>query len=360
MAVLTATTNLVSCALAPSSGKVASHANGTTSGNVVANLPVAPQSTPSPAASSFVQRPPNQIATVTTLAGDGTPGVFNQPSGLAALADGSLVVADHGALALWRVAASGQVSLLAGGNFGRQDGSGAAAQFWSASDVALAPDGSLVVADGDTLRRVTANGAVTTLQLDGPDGKAVPYVEIFGVAVEPSGAIDLSTLHRIDRLGTDGVVRTLAGSNQPGFADGVGQLAAFNLPARLAWAPGGYLVVADSGNHSIRRVDPDGMVTTLAGSGAAGLCDGPAAQFDAPAGVAVAANGAIEVADTGNNVIRQIAGGETTTLAGSDTAGFIDGPPALAEFSGPVAIAPLPNGGSAIADRDNQRIRLLE
>lgn len=323
--------------------------------------PVSP-STPQPAATPFVQRPSGQTSTVGTLAG-GAPAsdVFSEPDGLAAWASGSLAVADHGSLTLWTVSATGQVSKLAGGTFGRQDGTGSAAQFWGLSDVAAAPDGTLVVADGDTLRRVTPAGVVTTIPLDGPDGKAVPYVQIFGVAVEPTGAIDLSTLHRIDRLGTDGVVRTLAGSDQAGYADGIGNLAAFNLPQRLAWDPQGYLVVADSGNNRIRRVNPDGSVTTIAGDGAAGLVDGAAtsAEFDAPEGVAVESDGTILVADTGDSVVREIAAGKVQTLAGTGTPGLLDGPAALAQFGNVTSIAVQASGPIAIADPDNQRIRML-
>ncbi len=360
--VLVAAGLMAGCRTSPSMVKAPVRPSApSSSGSPALPVPVAPNA-PSAAPAPVIVRSGTPGLSVSTLVGGGAMATLFQPEGIAAMASGSLAIADLGTLSIWTVNASGSMTLLAGGSFGRKDGTGAAAQFWGASDVAAAPDGSLVVADGDTLRRVSASGVVTTIALDGPDGKPVPYVQIFGVAVEPSGAIDLSTLHRIDRLGTDGVVRTLAGSDQAGFADGTGNLAAFDLPERLAWDPAGYLVVADSGNNRIRRVNLDGSVTTLAGTGEAGYTDGPvgAAQFKDPAGVAVEPDGTILVADGGNEAIREIAQGKVVTLAGNGSSGMVDGPAASAQFGEVSAIAVLSGGGVAIADPDNQRIRLLE
>ena len=148
-------------------------------------------------------------------------------------------------------------------------------------------------------------------------------------------------------------VITLAGrSGLRGYRDGGGEIARFggldDHPALgLAIDRDGDLVVADRFNSAIRRITPDGMVTTVAGGTGAGLVDGPAesARFDSPRDVAVAADGTIYVADFGNHRIRRISpDGMVTTVAGSDRAGAArweirDGPAEQALFEGPTALA---------------------
>ncbi len=148
------------------------------------------------------------------------------------------------------------------------------------------------------------------------------FSEPFGLAVAPDGTVlvsDAGQSHRIRRIAADGAVTTLAGGGR-GFTDGRGAEARFATPSAIALAPDGSLVVADTGNHAIRRVAPDGTVTTIAGDGTSGYVDGPAAQarFNAPVGVAVDASGRVIVADTYNDRIRVIdPDGQVRTLAGS-------------------------------------------
>jgi NHL repeat. len=112
-------------------------------------------------------------------------------------------------------------------------------------------------------------------------------------------------------------VETLAGDLEPGDADGPGHAARFDRPTALAMDVQGNLFVADTGNHRIRKITPEGDVTTVAGS-SAGLSDGAAgqAQFNAPCGVAVAPDGTLFVADTGNSAIRSIRNGQVATIVG--------------------------------------------
>jgi sugar lactone lactonase YvrE len=158
-------------------------------------------------------------------------------------------------------------------------------------------------------------------------------------------------------------VDTLAGTPEPGLADGPGHAARFDGPTGLAMDKDGAVVVADTRNSRIRLVSPIGHTSTLAGS-TAGFQDGPAttAQFNAPSGVAVGPDGAVYVADTGNHRIRRILSGTVTTVAGGPS-GMRDGPAATALFDGPAAIVidtSIP-GESAllIADSGNRRIRRL-
>ena len=160
-----------------------------------------------------------------------------------------------------------------------------------------------------------------------------------------------------------GNVTTLAGNGTRGFADGPGNTAQFNNPYGVAFAPNGNIYVADTYNQRIRVTNPTtGQVTTLAGTGTEGFADGPGtnAQFNNPYGVAVAPNGTVYVADQGNQRIRAInpTTGQVTTLAGS-SAGFADGPGNTAQFLYPQGVAVAPNGTVYVGDTGNNRIRAI-
>ena len=143
----------------------------------------------------------------------------------------------------------------------------------------------------------------------------------FGVAVGRDGTIYLSDAgdaQRIRRLSPDGDVSTLAGGER-GYSDGVGAAARFNTPSGIALDGAGVLYVADTGNNAIRRIAPDGAVSTVAGDGTPGYRDGPApeARFNGPVGIAVDARGRIVVADTYNDRVRAIEpDGSVVTIAG--------------------------------------------
>ena len=158
-------------------------------------------------------------------------------------------------------------------------------------------------------------------------------------------------------------VSTLAGlASSRGFADGPASQAKFRDPAGLAIASDDSICVADAGNNRIRRVAPDGTVTTVAGDGTAGYMDGPgqSARFDNPQGVAVDSSGMIYVADTGNNRIRRVAvDGTVATLAGGSTSGFQDGAGSQARFNAPRAIALDNQGNAYVADTGNSSVRVV-
>jgi DNA-binding beta-propeller fold protein YncE len=153
-------------------------------------------------------------------------------------------------------------------------------------------------------------------------------------------------------------VETIAGSTDPGDSDGVGRNARFDSPCGLALDKAGNVIVADSKNHRIRMIAPDGKTSTLAG-GEAGCEDGPVSQakFNMPCGVAAGPDGTVYVADSGNNRIRAIKDGQVRTLAGS-RAGFAEGAGALAKFNTPIGVAFSPGSSSIlVADSANKRIR---
>ena len=194
------------------------------------------------------------------------------------------------------------------------------------------------------------------------DGSPLVLSDPFGVAVAADGTIyvaDAGESNRIRKISPDGSVATLAGGSE-GFADGAGTSASFNTPSALALGPDGNLYVADTGNNCIRKITPDGTVSTVAGNGTAGYVDGPAAtaEFNGPIGLAVSSSGDIYVADTYNDVIRMITtAGEVTTIAGGGTPGSADGEQKTALFDTPSGIIVVENSSLIVADTGNRRLR---
>src|SRR3954467_5235002 len=161
-------------------------------------------------------------------------------------------------------------------------------------------------------------------------------------------------------------ISTIAGDGSFGFAGdgGAAKDAKLNTPVAVVPIPGGGYLIADQGNNRVRRVAPDGTITTVAGSGPAGYSGdgGPAtaATFSAPTGVAPLPDGGFLVSDGNNNVIRRVtAGGVISTVAGTGSAGYNgDGIAATtAKLSFPADVAVTSDGGFLIADNDNNRIR---
>lgn len=164
---------------------------------------------------------------------------------------------------------------------------------------------------------------------------------------------------RLELGRSDVQVETVAGAPEPGDADGLGRYARFDGPMGIALDAGGNVYVADSRNHRIRMVLPDGSVDTLAGS-SEGYTDGPAedARFRFPSGVAVDSDGVVYVADTGNHCIRKVFQGKVRTLAGGSR-GFAAGNGTEARFDTPTDVALLQGSPPVllVADYGNRRIR---
>lgn len=171
-------------------------------------------------------------------------------------------------------------------------------------------------------------------------GSSARFDHATGIAMDGAGNkyVTDSGTHTVRKISSSGVVTTLAGNGAAGFVDGIGAAARFNTPMGVAVDGAGNVYVADTSNNAIRKITPSGAVTTLAGMGPPGLVDavGSAAQFNQPYGITVDAAGTVYVGDTNNRAIRKITpSGAVSTLAGSGQSGFADGVGANAIFSDP-------------------------
>lgn len=311
---------------------------------------------------------------------------FSSPTGVATDYAGNVYVADSGNGTIRKVTPAGDVSTNAGtaGAFGSVDGTGAAAQFSRLSGITSDAMANLYVTDNNTVRKITPAAVVTTLagtagvqgNVDGV-GAAAKFNGSTAIAISPAGNIFVGDTgnNSIRQITPVGVVTTVAGTadvSMPGSADGIGIAAGFNEPYGIAKDNAGNVYVADMFNFTIRKITPDGSVTTLAGTpGVQGTADGigAAAQFCQPVGIATDSAGNLYVTDGGtvtsvlcnDNTIRKITqAGIVSTVAGmAGTSGSADGTGAAARFDGPHGIATDSAGNLYVTDSGNYLIRKI-
>ena len=255
---------------------------------------------------------------------DGVSGVarFNDPSDVAVDSVGNIFVSEQGNHKIRKITPAGVVSTFAGptsGNLaGSANGTGASASFNYPYGLAIGSDDTLYVADGGNhrIRKITPAGVVTTIAgssagyLD-DNGAAAQFSYPSDVAVASNGVLYVADNNnrKIRAIATNGAVTTLAGSTS-GYTDDTGTAARFRSPTMIAIDSQNNLYVTDaSSNRRIRKVvTSTGLVTTLAGSGSSGNVDatGVAASFTTPLGIAVDSTGGVYVADQGSYIIRKI------------------------------------------------------
>lgn len=265
------------------------------------------------------------------------------------------------------------VYVIAGGTEGSGDGVGPAAQFSSdLYGVTAHADGNLYVVDAtaSTVRKITPAGEVGTLagapglegSTDGVGPAARFRIPIFS-AVDSAGVLYIADQynHTIRKVTTAGVVTTLAGlAGASGHVDGVGAAARFASPTGIAVDAAGNVYVSDSASFTIRKIDPAGSVSTIAGTAySSGSSDGPGASalFWVPLAVATDATGNVYVSDTLNRTIRKITqAGVVSTLAGTaGMSGTIDAAGPAARFEEPLGLAADAAGNLYVADSNNIR-----
>ena len=328
---------------------------------------------------------------VTTLAGDGTAGYsdgkgseakFNYPKGIAVDAQGNVYVADSFNQRIRKITPDGTVSTLAGSDPGDADGKGTTAKFNRPVDIDIDENGDLYVTDQLNLniRKIKPDGTVTTLAGKGPynDFKDGPVLEArfrkpSGIAIDGKGYIwvgdDQASKLRV--ISPDGLVSTVAGGAS-GYIDGTGSSAGFISLAGLAVDANNNILVTDLG-YGLRKVTPDGKVTTLVAQKSTGHKDGDLASalFNTPRGIAVDNHNVIYLTEgvlssSSNNGpspfdawIRMITSdGTVSSIAGGEH-GFADGSGNKAQFFAPNGIAVDANGTIYVADELNHAIRKI-
>ena len=317
---------------------------------------------------------------VTTLAGtagasgavDGTGAAarFRFAQGVGLDPSGNVYVSD--ANTVRKVTAAGVVTTLAGtdGLTGTADGTGAAARFTQIRTMHADAVGNLYVVDGTVVRKVSPAGVVTTVagtqgtsaDVDGNRATAT-FATIYDLAVDGAGLVVTTAASTVRRVAADGTVTTLAGApGVPGHVDGTGAAARFSSPTAVVRMSSGLLAVADGTGLTFRSVTPGGAVTTVSGGKCSGApdVDGPAstAVLDYPSGLVVAPTGDVYFTEQNHTVRKISAGGYVSTVAGVNRVpAATDGTGTAARFNYPVGILIAGNGDLVVADEDNATLR---
>jgi DNA-binding beta-propeller fold protein YncE len=306
---------------------------------------------------------------LTTIAGDGAPAIrdtgqgaqaaFSDPFGVAIALDGSVFVSDAGeSNRIRKIAPDGVVTTFAGSTEGFADGPGTSAAFNSPSGIALDSSSNLYVADtsNNRIRKITRDGVVSTIAGSGGNGfadgpaLAAQFDGPLGVAVDARGTIFIADTYndRIRKLDTNGQVTTVAGGTRPGLADGAANQALFDTPSGVVATDDGVIIVADTGNDRLRKITPDGQVSTLELKGGE--------ELRGPVGLALTHDKFLYVTELGRSRMIQITlDGEVRTIWES-SGNRNDGIARLTQASG---VGVSWNGDVFVADSGNYLVRRL-
>jgi sugar lactone lactonase YvrE len=322
-------------------------------------------------------------AVVTTFAGSGASGAadatgtaasFSLPTALVFDASGNLFVADATNNMIRKITPAGVVSTLAGsGASGTTDGTGAAATFNHPTGIVIDASGNLFVSDfwDQTIRKITAAGEVTTFAgttessgtTDGT-GSAARFNGPAGLAIDSHDNIYVADYlsNTIRKITPAGVVTTFAGSGTAGSLNGTGTDASFRLPSDIAIDANDNLFVVDYPNNMIRKITPNGVVTTFAGSINQGFANGTGtdALFTGPYGIAIDASGNLYITEINGVICKITSTGVVTALAGTGKDGSANGTGIQASFNSPLGIEVNKTTGDIyVSDSDNNLIRKI-
>ncbi|TXN35211.1 gluconolactonase [Flagellimonas hymeniacidonis] len=313
---------------------------------------------------------------VTTFAGDiqgDTDGTlenaqFSGPVDGVFDSNGNLFVVDNSTHKVRKITPDGVVSTFAGSTIGYEDGIGTEAKFRTPFGIAIDANSNIYVADAGNsrIRKITPEGAVSTFaggDSGNEDGNALDAKFSTPHAIDTDGQGNLYVTdvlnHSIRKITPDGTVSTFAGSTV-GDEDGIGSNAKLNRPRGLKVDAQGNIFITDSFNNKIKKITPQAQVTTIAGDvGGNRDGNGTFALFNISLGIDVDTEGILYVADTNNHSIRKInTSGDVITYAGNGD-GYEDGIGAEAKFDRPFNIILEDEYTSYVMDLNNNRIRKI-
>ncbi len=331
---------------------------------------------------------------IRTLAGNGVAGYSNDnvaatsselwsPHGIVVDPSGNIYIADTDNSRIRKITPSGIISTIAGDgtpNYAGDGGPAVKAELNFPRAITMDAAGNLYIADtvNAVVRKISTNGIITTIagtgtfgySGDGGPASSAQLYSPYDVKIDAAGNIYIldRTVHVVRKISPNGTISTFAGNGTGGYAGdgGPAAQAELNYPVSLALDLAGDLYIGDAGNSCIREVNTRGIISTVAGNTVLGYSGdgGPAtsAQLDDIQGLAVDSAGNLYIADEDNYRIRVVSNGIITTVAGNGQHGFSgDGGPALqAEFNLPQGLAFGPGGGVLyVVDSGNNRVRAL-